>query len=941
VAIRVGGSARVVGGVALASLLLCCGFSLAAEDGATDGLQGTVRSIHKRALQAKEKNDLELREDLRVERLAAIREATRAAEKDAGAMAWLRGYEAIQRADQGLKAMKYRDACQSLVEAWEPFANAKRGEPVFGDIAVKLFVVAQAASALHPGFTSEDEKGPVSEANLLKALQTAVDNDPCQVEAAAMLAFLEKPKPEEAFLPADQRPSLRDRNRILLDISAPKDMNWKFMPWFAPAEFLKAQSSSFVLDDLNYYTSFLNEKGFRLKGEDRFGEQFQVVLGGALLLYSPDEEGQSKKLAVARFLPATKEWQKVRLQLLVIQAAGVGEDIVVDEEAILRRIGDVATKFAQGQTDEAFVREKVAEISTGFEKIVQTHAKSIIERTESLDGRLRELESGFGRYGAKFPAHAVRAQAAQEQIAEMRRQFAEQQDARQEIQRALTQLPQFSAPGNAQPAGAPVSDKPPPPTFAQGAITGQDALNAWFYQRVDAVRLIGQQLQKVGGAPAGFDTLVEVIAMTTLMRRNNAICPALVERLKKEREGYDEEIEKINRDLKEVVGKASPERKRRYESMRRISAGLQKDFEKYQSLVSSALSGDFLKIPYRKALEADQLAASIVRKSRESGDQSVADAYASETTENNLAFERIKVLEALAGELREQKPLGGHPWVYRGLQWSIYDLPDDLKPDDVAAAIDALPRLGLPRDIDLPTVLDNAEKNQKQRGIAIKTLPEFTAMAGCPIGETISGGEGWNAFAVDPRDLLEPCYVVVLTPEDPAQAVGFGPAFSVDNAGMKYLQLQYDGRKVPFHLDEDADQPTLTAKFPVTAQVPCVDGVLRLQVGDGARFVKDSRLNTITRLDGAGVDRFYRIVSDSGRELSDRSVNYAKKDWRGLDRNIVNEFMPRVMAEHVALPVWKSYWSELQRRSPDGEWIWALPREAFGREGLNSQESGW
>lgn len=910
------------------------------------GLSASLKSIDRRARKAREKKDLQLVDDLRLERLSLLKAARPS--KDDASVAWTRGYEAIQQADKSKRMMQYADACKPLVEAWKPFAEPARGEPVFGDIAVKLFEVVQAATALHPDFLTREMGGSVSEDFLLQALQAAVKDDPCQVEAAAMLAFLEKPKPEEAFVPADQRPSLRERNRILLDISAPKEMDWKFVPWFAPAEFLKAQSSSFVLDDLSYYTSFLNERGFRLKGEDQFGEQFQVVLGGALLLYSPEQGGRSKKLAVARFLPNTKEWQKVRLQLLVIQAAGVGDDVVVDEEAILRRIRDVGTKFTQSQPDEASVRERIEEIAGEFEKLVRSHAKSIIERTESLDTRLQELERGFGRYGAKFSEHAARAQAAEEQIAGMRKQLLEVQAARNQVKQLLNGLPGFAAPAGGQPA-VPQAEQalklsPDPPGGAAGAN-----VDAWFANRVSAVRLIGDELQKSGQTPPGIDTLIEVIRMTTVMRRNITICPGLIAQKEQEKQEYDKQISEIN-DWIEKIRKdpatqplcdISPERRRRCEMKRRNSVALQKDLERYQALVSSALVDTFLKIPYRKVVEADQLAASIVRKSRESGDLSVADAYASESTEDSVAFGRIGVLDALAHKLRARKSLGGGPWVFQGLQWSVYDLPDDLAPDVVAAAIDFLPRLGLPQDNELPKTLDRAEKSQRQSGIMLKTLAEFTAMASCPIGEMTIGGDEWNTFAVEPRDLLEPSYIVILTPEDAVQAAGFGPAFMVDDAGVKSLQLQYDGEKVPFRLDADAGQPTLTAKFPASAQTPCIDGVLRLQVGTGSRFVRDSRQNSITRLDEQDVDRFYQIVSGGGRELSDRSVNYSKKDWRGLDRNIINEFMPRVMVEHVSLPAWKSYRNELQRRSPDGQWIWALPREAFSRESLNSPESRW
>jgi hypothetical protein len=159
------------------------------------------------------------------------------------------------------------------------------------------------------------------------ALEKAVSNDPCHLEVVTMLAFLEKPEPSESFQPAELRESLRKRNQKLLKLESEKQADAvsgtgvtvqdrateNVMPWEAPVEYLKAKSTSFILDDLKYYTGFLDEQS-PLIGTDRRGEYFSVVMEGMLLVYADDN--RSQKPVVARYLAEEQRWQKLQLKLL-------------------------------------------------------------------------------------------------------------------------------------------------------------------------------------------------------------------------------------------------------------------------------------------------------------------------------------------------------------------------------------------------------------------------------------------------------------------------------------------------------------------------------------------------------------------------------------------------------------------------------------------------
>lgn len=266
--------------LAICSAWTCgVGATSAAERNAQAVRVPGLADLHAKAATARESGDHAVVESLRVERLLLLR-------KVSGSSAWTDGARAIVAADALCGRMKYRSAAGVLKKAWQPFAeNSSRDVIVVGDIALKMFEVQQAALAVFP--PDHPEFPDLAEDDVKAAMQRANASDPCQIEARAAQAFLTKPNADESFQPAELQPSLVARNRELLGISYTREGTAPILPWHAAVEFLKAQSNSFVLNDLGYLEAFL-DPSFRIQDTDRGGEPFSVVLGAGLLMNGVD-----------------------------------------------------------------------------------------------------------------------------------------------------------------------------------------------------------------------------------------------------------------------------------------------------------------------------------------------------------------------------------------------------------------------------------------------------------------------------------------------------------------------------------------------------------------------------------------------------------------------------------------------------------------------------
>ena len=148
------------------------------------GLDAQLSTLHDNARAARDKREFARVEDLRLERLAMLSAAAAGDDKTVAKSPWVAGAKAITEADSLIKRMQYEQACKLLLKAWQPFEKPSRGEPVFGDIAMKLFEATQAALAVYTTFTAVDAEV------LQKAVQLAADADPCSIEAKAADAFL-------------------------------------------------------------------------------------------------------------------------------------------------------------------------------------------------------------------------------------------------------------------------------------------------------------------------------------------------------------------------------------------------------------------------------------------------------------------------------------------------------------------------------------------------------------------------------------------------------------------------------------------------------------------------------------------------------------------------------------------------------------------------------
>ena len=272
-------------------------------------LKQTIQDINKQATAARQTLDLGQVEKLRLKRLDLLASS-------AESSPWTAGRKAIKEADDLIRGLKYKQACELLRKAWGPFAKAP-SEPVFGDIALKMFETTQAALVVYPDALNENSpNGIASEKEVRDAIQLAVDQDPCQIEAWAILAHLIRPDPKEAFTRAEVRASLRARNQRLLNLSY---SSGEVMPWHAPVEMLKAESTATVLDDLDYSQSFLGAPSTTtLVGWDAGNAPFHLVYGRLLLMEVPgaDDRPTPSLIHLDRRSSRKADWKKLNLHVL-------------------------------------------------------------------------------------------------------------------------------------------------------------------------------------------------------------------------------------------------------------------------------------------------------------------------------------------------------------------------------------------------------------------------------------------------------------------------------------------------------------------------------------------------------------------------------------------------------------------------------------------------
>lgn len=275
--------------------------------------ESRIDAITKEAAGFKALGDFEQVERLRLQRLKAVGES-------ADDSPWQQGLQAIKASADLVDKLRYKDAYEGLRKAWGPFAENSSG-PVFGDVAMRMFEVAQQSLAIYRDALTDGSPNQVASMEDLRGvLEKAIAADPCSTEARTMLAFITAPDPKEAFLRAEVRPSLKRRNNDLLNIS------WRenaVLPWHAAVEHEKARNTDAILQDLKYWDclqpNIVTKDGSLqarnvFQGIDGNFAPFQMFFGRFILMDIPDISGRVRPAML--FLDGKKGWRKKHLQLL-------------------------------------------------------------------------------------------------------------------------------------------------------------------------------------------------------------------------------------------------------------------------------------------------------------------------------------------------------------------------------------------------------------------------------------------------------------------------------------------------------------------------------------------------------------------------------------------------------------------------------------------------
>jgi hypothetical protein len=357
-------------------LLIAFGFS---QVRAAD-FDGQLKEIHDAAAAARKGQDFAAIEMKRLERWDLLSEA--AADGDRKKSHWLDAVDAMKAVDgdwdkrePGLvNELKYREACDRLRKAWKEACEGAQG-PVAGELAVRLFEVAQQALGCYRDALTEGSRNQVAtEAELVEALKTAIERDPCCVVAVPMLEFLQRPDPKEAFLRADVRDSFKRRQRNLAGLSHPlllkggnvaEGADVAVMPWHAACELDKAISLQCVLKDLDYtkvltpdlpVTSGANGSkaegsgyvipGTVLSGVDELSDPVQLLYGRFLLSHAEDHEGRLRPAFLYRDKDSKGQdvWKKRFLNLVWMRPSSSDEvsSEMKDRQELLDSLPDKA-----------------------------------------------------------------------------------------------------------------------------------------------------------------------------------------------------------------------------------------------------------------------------------------------------------------------------------------------------------------------------------------------------------------------------------------------------------------------------------------------------------------------------------------------------------------------------------------------------------------------
>lgn len=930
-----------------------------------------LAELHAKAEEARAANppDFATVEQLRGERLKLL-------QKNRGKSAWTDGARAMSTADALCRKMKYRNAAEVLKKAWQPFVESSgRDALVLGDIALKMFEVQQAALAVYP--PGHQEFPALSSDEVRAALQRAAAADPCQVEVRAAQAYLTRPNADESFQPAELQPSLVARNRELLGISYDNKASAPILPWHAAVEFLKAKSSSFVLDDLKYLDTFL-DPDFRVQGTDRLGEPFCVVLGGGLLVSGAGREAGRSQRYVFDYEPQEKRWRRFRPLMLAIVPEGVEPapwslneaDLCGRLDAGLARVTDLVADAAVRDL-EAIVARFPEEVARAVQAIRDgtwrdgATQQSGPAATAPLGEQLAFIRQQFGVYGTNVPKQRPAAVQAMEDLVPLIDALGRVTKVRDEIRELFVK--EYGA------NGAPAPPRMLAPTSVSSAKLAEDSPTN-LPRTLRVIAAAGQGISEVapgmlelippaespkgkkpparrpgrdaprrglpGGparpevdkpstrivdGPSGEQVRLEVLKLldelrflvTTRALADQAVVSAIDAFFGEKSRAVAADDDGSLSGVRTVLGTAERAQRRVVETLREgqsgdISAGqTQAPLRLTASQTSDLVSAASLLISGRMFLgaspegDADQRLRQFV-------------------SEGSRILSRIDLTNLLMS-WRQQAP-AVRDFKVAGCSWTFSELPEDMPLRDLAAVIDRGASLALAESVLLRMGETPAQTRATGEGgaEAVPLIPAATQIARNPLVDTSGAAP---LLRLDPPRSVLPVFTVALLAEDDAAGVPPPqPAFDVDPQGRPVLWVDDRGRRLPLVLDTTSPSPMLSLEY------SGVDGMLSLGIQpnntDHKRALKDRRNNRISRQPPGAAGPF-AIETQSGVRLTDKSVNHAWEEWRDVDRNIIDTFMPNALFLGPSLPVWMAYRSELTRPAPVPEFLWGVARPAF------------
>jgi hypothetical protein len=880
-------------------------------------LDVALQSLHDEAKLARGNRDFSRVEALRIKRLSTLQAAAPAegnepaAAKKPAASPWVAGAKAIADADSLIQRMRYEQACKVLAKAWEPFEQPARGTAVFGDIAMKLFEATQAALAVYPEFNAVDA------GRLRKAVQLAADADPCAVEALAVDAFLTTPDPDEAFERAEVRPSLRARNQRLLGISYDAARDIQPLPWHAPTEYLKAKGISFVLSDLGFYERFLDPRR-TLRGRNSHGEPVSVVMGGSLLLSASDSDG-SKRQFVAEYDPKGRRWLRLRPRILRVEPPSYRpQSWQIDEDSLNADIR-AAVQISEAERQRK-TRNRIMVSADGLKAATKAkaHIRKILgwmedppkgQKAPTFEEAIEMIAAGYVNYARRYPEEHDQAEKAYNMVIEAGKQWMQF--------REVSDVLLTSADGGNTAVDASAAAK-----SLAGFLSlldesdSEDAEPATEEAApVEAALLGGRELRsKLSQQKEQYEMLALFQLMDSIQR------PA---------------IEAIVARIPAPAPGATPQQEDEDQSPTAKLARALKSFDTIRAKATREQAAPNGNGPPTKKFSITlntlqetidslrDMVAALRQIGGESERASFLDRFARtlEQVAQPIILEAELVRFCNDANLRQQ-------WKVGRMTWRVYELPADVPHDQLANIVNYCPRVCFVLD-DFAKLLESDardEEDETDEGNPTPKAARLPLRPGCTTiarNRLVENRNGSLTLRM-PRAIADPYTALLLDIEEDD-----GKPFT--SAGQQ-LRLDDEGTPVTMAL---ATGPGVTPA--IVVQFAGADGHVPLGAEADAfqdnRFMKDRRGNTIVRDNSTEPSptkaNFYRMTSESGGALTERSVNYSIQDWLDLDRNIVNSFLPDLMMHAPSLPAWRLYRNEYSRPAPTADWKWTFARRAF------------